>query len=628
MGIVGGILGDDDERAADEANGPELSVDAFAAAVAARLSAGDPQVARDTSAFLQKQAQLLETQNKHLEAEHALRLSHLRGQSREGRLRRVGMRLRLGFLVFIALLSSAIGIGLIVIVRDAATSRSVVIEPFDVPAGPATAGVNGKIIAAGLLDVLRGIQSANRTTAEGRQLANAWTSEISVEIPETGLSVGQIERVLKDRLGHDQHVEGDLIATEKGGLALTVRANGIPSKTFTDEGRNLDQLLTQAGEYVYSRSQPGLWTNYLVTNGRAEEAIAFSKANYAVVEASEKPYLLNAWGNAIFAKGGETANADALPFYREAARLKPDYWVAYNNIMASLMAIGDEEGAVQTGEQLKKLGGGRPGRVPESMYQNYDETIYDLPAYRADQMIDLESNGGAGTVITSAGTENLGVAIIEAQMHDAVAPALRLKTTSVDEKDPLSVAAMANVRAFLAEDAGDLEAAAREWDTYAAAYADPVVSTANSQQICFAAVTYEKTGQPAKADAALKPYGGASYVDCYRFKGDVLDLRGDWAGAQEWYAKAVKLGPSIPTGYYSWGMALFRHGDLNGAAAKFKDANHKSPHWADPLKAWGDVLVKQGNTKDALAKYDEALKYAPNWMQLEKARESVAKPST
>jgi tetratricopeptide (TPR) repeat protein len=141
-------------------------------------------------------------------------------------------------------------------------------------------------------------------------------------------------------------------------------------------------------------------------------------------------------------------------------------------------------------------------------------------------------------------------------------------------------------------------------------------------------VTYEKTGQPAKADAALKPYGGAPFVDCYRFKGDVLDLRGDWAGAQEWYARAVKLGPSMPAGYYSWGMALFRHGDLEGAAAKFKDANHKSPHWADPLKAWGDVLVKQGNTKDALAKYDEALKYAPNWMQLKQARDSLAKPST
>jgi hypothetical protein len=40
-------------------------------------------------------------------------------------------------------------------------------------------------------------------------------------------------------------------------------------------------------------------------------------------------------------------------------------------------------------------------------------------------------------------------------------------------------------------------------------------------------------------------------VDCDRFKGDVLDLRVDWSGAKDWYAKAVKLGPRIPSGYYS-----------------------------------------------------------------------------
>ena len=87
----------------------------------------------------------------------------------------------------------------------------------------------------------------------------------------------------------------------------------------------------------------------------------------------------------------------------------------------------------------------------------------------------------------------------------------------------------------------------------------------------------------------------------------------------------MKLAPSLPAGYYSWGMALAKHGDLGGAAAMFSNANQKGRHWADPLKAWGDALVKQGNTKEALAKYEEVLKYAPNWKQLEEAREAAAK---
>jgi tetratricopeptide (TPR) repeat protein len=90
----------------------------------------------------------------------------------------------------------------------------------------------------------------------------------------------------------------------------------------------------------------------------------------------------------------------------------------------------------------------------------------------------------------------------------------------------------------------------------------------------------------------------------------------------------VTLAPDLPAGYYSWGIALAKHGDLAGAEAKLKDANQRGPHWAGPLKAWGDVLLKQGKAQDALAKYDEALKYAPNWKQLKEARDAAAKNMT
>lgn len=110
----------------------------------------------------------------------------------------------------------------------------------------------------------------------------------------------------------------------------------------------------------------------------------------------------------------------------------------------------------------------------------------------------------------------------------------------------------AYAQALLNEEASDLPAAAKSWDDFAAAYADPVVAPGNREYMCWAAPTYQRTGQPAKADAALaapmKAVGVSTFVDCYRFRGDVLDLRGDWHGAQVWYAKAVKLGPDIPSG--------------------------------------------------------------------------------
>ena len=624
-GLLGSVLGDEEDKESVEAElEAAVSADAFAAAVAARLSANDPEVARKTAEFLTDQSELLRVQKKHLIEEHELRLTQLRNQKREGGIRRFGMRIRVVFQLFFAVAAGVVGAGVLVMIHDAIHSRSVVIEPFDISPNATAQVPSGKIVAAGLLDVLTRIQAATRSNAEHRNLSNAWTNDIAIEVPETGISIGQIERILTARLGHDQHIQGDLVATEKGGLALTVRGSGVLPKTFTDEARDLDRLLTLAGEYVYSQSQPGLWAAYLTGNDRDDEAIRFCQAAYTTADPGERPYLLNAWGSALTDKGGDGTLRAALPLYREAVRLKPDYWTGYNNIMFALGGLGDEEGALRTAEQLMNAAGGRPGRAPEVAYQNYDTLVWDLKAARAGVIADMESHGGVGTLSGGTSIDNLSVAQFDAQMHDVEGAMLRLKTTPVDEKDPLALASAATDRALLAEEGGDLKSAAREWDTTAALYANPSVSTANPNLICLAALSYEKIGQPAKADAALDAVN-LPFVDCYRFRGDLKDLRGDWAGAQQWYAKAVKLGPSMPAGYYSWGVALAKHGDLDGAAAKLEAAHQKGPHWADPLKAWGDVLVKQGHGKEALAKYDEALQYAPRWAALAQAREAAGK---
>jgi tetratricopeptide (TPR) repeat protein len=614
-GLLEGVLGGEEEQ---KAASTTVGAEAFAAAVAANLSNHSPEVAAETVTFLRKQTELLEAQRKSVETEHEY-------FEVEWGPRLLALRLRTGFQIFLVLFATVIGVGLAIVIYSAVHSRSVVIDPFETPPSLAADGINGKVLATGLLDVLTRIQAASRASIEHRNLSNAWTNEISIEVPETGISIGQLERTIKTRFGHDQHIDGDLVKTSSGALALTVRGSGILAKTFTGEAGTLDKLLTQAGEYVFGQSQPGLWAAYLSGTDRYQEAITFAQSAYNTVDSGEKPYLLNAWANAIVIKGGEGAMRAALPLYREAVRLKPDYWVGYANIMGALGSLGDEEGVVLVGEQMMKAADGRPGRAPESMYASYDGVVWDLPAQRAEVIADMESHGGIGTGNGSSAAESLDVAQTEVQMHDVEAATLRLKTTPVDEKNILGVASAANLRAQLAEEAGDLKAAAHEWDAFAAADADPTVSTVTQSEICSAAVTYQKTGQPGKADAALNAVGTLTFVDCYRFRGDVLDLRGDWAAAQEWYEKAVKLGPSLPAGYHSWGVALGKHGDLAGAAAKFKDANLKGPHWADPLKAWGDLLATQGKTKQALAKYDEALKYAPNWKLLKEARAAAAK---
>jgi tetratricopeptide (TPR) repeat protein len=624
-GLIGGILGEEDEKPEVEAAETLTSADAFAAAVAARLAGNDPGVARKTEVFLEKHAQLLEIQAEHLRSEHALRLHFLQGQSREVDIRRLGLKLRVGFQLLLALLAAAVAVGFIIMVRDAVTSSSVVIEPIDVAPNISAQAPSGKILAASLLDVLTNIQAANRSGAARRQLSNGWTSEISIEVPETGVSFSEIERLLKTRFGHDQHIDGDLVRTDDGGLGLTVRGSGILPRTFTDKGHDLDRLLLQAGEYVYGQSQPGLWTSYLANNNRPDDAISFAQTAYSTVSDSEKPYVLNYWASAISTKASPGAMAEALTLWKETVRLKPDYYIGYNNIMFALAGLGDEENLVKTGEQMRKVAGGRPGRAPEEMYQNYDQMLWDLPAVQSELVAELAEHNGVGTTAAVGGAENLNVALIEAYMHDPDAAAFRLKTITVDPGSQPDLASIAMDRAVIAAERGDRKAAAMEWDHFTQIYKGSAeYSTNNPSTICLAAPDYELAGQSAKADAALAAVGDLHFVDCYRSRGDVLDLRGDWSGAQEWYAKAVKLAPSIPAGYYSWGMALVHHGELDAALAQFKQAHAKGPHWADPLRAWGDVLVKQDKPREAVAKYDEALKYAPNWQALKASRDAAA----
>jgi hypothetical protein len=620
-GLLGGLFGDDDEAAEAETARGRISAAAFAAALAQEQSRRDPEVARAAAQFLRDQSALSKAQSAELEEQRALRLGNLQSQSDEGGLRRFGLRMRYGLQLFTAAVAGLIGVSLLMMIVDAFNARSVVVEPFDAPPALATRGLSGKVVAGGVLDALTRLQAATRSSAAQRNLANAWTSDIKVEVPETGISIGELDRLLKSRFGHDTRIEGDLVQTAAGDLALTIRGDGVLPKTFAGKVGELGKLSTQAAEYVYGQSQPALYTTYLVNAGRDADAVAFAKAAYATTGAADRPYLLNVWANALQNTGAPAAESAAL--YSEALRLKPDFWVSFNNLMNVDALVGDEEGAWRLGEAMRQKAGGRPGRAPEVSYQNLDIMTGNLLAWRAAMVADIRSHAGVGSLV---GASAVGIADIDARLHDPAAAELQLQTTQRDATDPTVAAISHFVRGRLAAEAGDPSKAANEMEAFQAAYANPIVSSNYPGYACWIAPAEDAVGRPDKADAALK--AGGHYVDCYRFRGDMLDHRGDWAGAQAAYAQAIAIAPDLPAGFYSWGVALARHGDLAGAETKLSAAHLRGPGWADPLKAWGDVLARRGRWAQALVKYDEALARAPNWAELRRARDEAARRKT
>jgi hypothetical protein len=202
--------------------------------------------------------------------------------------------LMVGVIVLVAIL---IGIGIAVMLHDAFKSSSVVIEPFESPPILAARGMMGKVVASGLLDELTRIQDASHGSAAQfkRRLANAWSNDVKVAVPKSGISIGEISRLLQARFGHDLHIGGSLVQTTSGGLALSVRGDKVVAKTFTGDAEELDKLVVDAAEYVCAQSQPVLWASYLGQAGRYREAISFITSVYAAIDPEYRPYLFNTW---------------------------------------------------------------------------------------------------------------------------------------------------------------------------------------------------------------------------------------------------------------------------------------------------------------------------------------------
>jgi len=72
-----------------------------------------------------------------------------------------------------------------------------------------------------------------------------WGSDIKVEIPETGLSLREFSKLLRDRFGHTNHITGEVIRTPTG-IAVTARFGDATPATLRP-GKRLRRARAQGG---------------------------------------------------------------------------------------------------------------------------------------------------------------------------------------------------------------------------------------------------------------------------------------------------------------------------------------------------------------------------------------------
>jgi tetratricopeptide (TPR) repeat protein len=595
-----------------EAPEPSPSGDAgLAAAMAAALgrrkgtAKSDPKL--DT--FLDEQTRLVRLQTEHLHEQREVQLSHLK-------LRRFNEWMKAALQVMTACVGVMVVGAVAAMAWQAHADHGLVIQAFSVPPDLAQRGLNGQVVAGQVLDALKTMQDRTTSVRPASSYENNWGEDIKVEIPETGVSIGELNRYLRQWLGHETRIVGEVYRTPSG-LAVTARAGASPGRTFQGQEAELDKLVGQAAEAVYADTQPYRYAIFLGSSGRAEEGLRALNELVLTGSAEEQGWVHIALAAGDYARGdGKAAISEA----RAAGALNPKLMQSRSFVAASEGMLGHREAALHEWERTNDmLRSGPVAEVPP-------KGVAGVLLLQETNIAALHGDYGARDQLTVRSTE----APLEGQARIALAIPAQIDALVARHDVTGAERMIASVqRLGVRAPAGAVDSARAseplgldDWPG-AVRLLEPVVLPLKpgpgqppSARFLFGATNlawaYAMVGRRVEAEALLSTLP-LDCDFCTIARGQVAAASRDWPAADRWFATAETQAPSIPFPDAAWGRALLAKGDLDGAIAKFAAANRKGPKFADPLEAWGEALMRKGDYAGAIAKFAEADRYAPHW---------------
>jgi tetratricopeptide (TPR) repeat protein len=614
-GPLDGVLGPEgDEREIE--SGP-LAADAIATAVAMDAARHDPELARKAGDYLDEQRALVRLQVRCFDEDRRL-------STQAARRKRFSDRLRTAGQVFLAVVAFVVAFAAVGMVWAAAHDHGLVVEAFSVPPDLAQRGLTGQVVAKQVLDQLADMQSRTESTRAASSYSNNWGDDLKVEIPETGVSLGEVRRSLSGWLGHPTRISGEVIRTPAR-LTLTARAGESGAKSFSGPDADFDRLVQGAAEAVYARTQPYRYSQYLIAVGRPVEALAVMTALVRSPDRRERAWAHSGLGTLDLELGGDAA-ADARE-QRAALGEVPAFRPALGDLALAEFVLGHDQEAVRAANRFlaaprsstASLVSMRSGamsaivRLDRALIQgDTPEAILQMPhflgAYRSPIFKSLMKFPLSEVAYASAmghDPSSMRVALATLDAHNPYV-SLASGVLALGADDPSAVAILGQLRDSLPGIAAD--------------YRDPFLPRTVTSWLAIAKARF---GDPAGARALI----ATAPVDCYlcvRARG-IIAAAGDRGEAERWFAEAIRQGPELPQAFVDRGSARLSWGDAPGAIADARAASKLSTHYADAPKLWGDALARQGRWADALARYDAALTYAPAWSPLRRARDAAAR---
>jgi len=607
-----------EETAEPSVGGPLPGAEPAAVAIALGRAGRTGEVNAKAAIFLDEQTRMLRLQMEHLHEERALHHRLLA-------LKYFGDRLRIGLQLLAISFGLIVVIGLAAMVWAAHEDRGLVVEAFSVPPDLAQRGLTGQVVAKQVLDRLSDLQAQTVSMRPADTYQNNWGDDLKVEIPETGVSLGELRRYLTGWLGHQTHISGEVYRTPSG-LTVTARAGETAGKSFSGLDGDFDKLVQQAAEAVYERTQPYRYTAYLLDHGRIPEGLAILQRLARGPDPMERAWAHRAIGSVRAEQDFDFAGDAAEQ--RAALLAIPEFAPALSQLAFTEALRGhDREAARVAGEYLSADASGRL-IIPPHLKSNDRISVIlikdDLEGDYAEELRQARAfpNSDPGTL---TGRGDLANALLVT--HDLVgarAAAARLPADDPDRfnvpgraalelGNPGAVGLLAQAGDIVQRDIAQRSRAIGDWSIWL-----------DRGRASWSAIAEARFGDPALARTLMAGCPVDSYP-CVRARGIIAAALGDRAGAERWFAEAIGQAPDLPQAFVERGTARLAWGDVTGAITDAQRANRVSPHNADALKLWGDGLARQGRWADARGKYDDALKYATAWEALHHARDAAAR---
>ena len=524
---------------------------------------------------------------------------------------------RMGFALKLltALLGLAIAMALASMVWSASQERGLVIEPFSVPPDFAERGVTGQVVASRLLDRLSLMGDQTQSVRAPSTYANNWNGDIKVQIPQTGISVGELRRVLVEWLGRQTRIGGEIYRTPEG-LVLAARTGTAAASVHVGESEaDLPAMVQAAAEAVYADTQPYRYAIYVSRQGAPDDKARSRQLLEALARTGDKDDRMWAHSGLSVSYRMEGDFRRAVLAANDALAIEPAFPTAYMNRSSALSLMGQDElslqDALRTIEALEGAGGRFvAGEGRESLLET---AITEVAYFRQD-------HAGAIASYTRVPDEALGMYLLDARvrLHDTTDNATMLEQAMHDMPpvapyDAMFASDLVSLAARYASARGDWVGAHGLLTGFDETLLPPgmrAVRRVAADPLAARAAARAGTLKVARALVEGMPAG---CYECTWTRGFVAAVAGEHAASDRAFAEAVREGPSLPAAHAHWGKAKLARGDTAGAIDQFRLAHRKGPAWADPLKAWGDALMHQGDAKGALRRYTEAAERAPRW---------------